>query len=142
MKLILALCAAALLASACASVPAPTDLLAAADLAVQRANASRGDDPSSAELKAARAKLAAARDATVRGDMLFATRLAREAQLDADLATARGEASKAQFNVEAMKKTNEALRQQALRNAVNVAPIAIPAPIEVPIADPSITGTP
>ena len=35
-------------------------------------------------------------------------------------------AAKAEFDVEAMKKSNEALRQQALRNAVNVAPIPIP----------------
>ncbi|MES2684604.1 MAG: DUF4398 domain-containing protein [Pseudomonadota bacterium] len=128
-------CAFSLLASACVTVPPPTDLLGAAERSVQRADASRGDDPSPAALKSARAKLAAARDAFERRDMLQATRMAEEARLDADFAALRMEASRAQFNVEAMKKSNEALRQQSLRNAVNVAPIAIPAAIPEPLPE-------
>ena len=116
---------------ACASVPLPTDQLTAAEQAVRRADASRGDDPSAPELKAARAKLSAAREAVATREMLVATRLAVEAKLDADLAAARSELAKAQFNIEAMQKSNEALRQQALRDSANVAPIALPAPIPV-----------
>ncbi len=127
--------ALAFLVSACVTVPPPTDALAAADLAIQRADASRGSDPSPPELQAARAKLAAGRAAMAQRNMLTATRLVVEARLDADLASARSEAARAQFDVEAMQKGNEALRQQALRNSVNVAPIAIPAPIPAPIAD-------
>jgi hypothetical protein len=112
--------------SACATVPVPTDTLMAAEAAIQRANNSRANSPSPTELKAARAKLSAAQDAVARRDMQLATRLAVEAELDADLVTARLAAAKAEFDVEAMKKSNEALRQQALRNAVNVAPIPIP----------------
>jgi len=121
----------ALLASGCATMPVPTATLAAAYVSIQNADASRGEDPSTPELRMARAKLAAANEAANRGEMLLAARLAEEARLDADLATARSEAARALFNAEAMKKTNEGLRQQALRNAVNVAPIAIPEPIPV-----------
>lgn len=127
------LLALTLAASACATVPPPTDQLNAAELAIQRADLARGGDASSSELRAAKAKLAAAREAAERRDNLPATRLAVEARLDADLATARTEAARAQFNVEATRKSNEALRQQVLRNSANVAPIPIPAPI--PAAD-------
>ncbi len=129
--------ALALLLAACASVPPPVDALAAADLAIKRADASRGGDPSPDELKAARIKLEQAQQAMAKREHLLAARYAAEARLDADFATARNEAAKAQFNVEAMEKGNEALRAQGLRNAVNVAPIAIPAaiPAEAPLAD-------
>ena len=132
MKSTLAVCALALLTTACATVPPPTDLLAAAELSVKQANASRGEEDSSPELRAARIKLAAAHDAVTRREMLEATRLAQEAKLDADVSAARSELARAEFNVETLKKTNEALRQQSLRNSVNVAPIAIPSPIAAP----------
>lgn len=125
-----------LAASACATVPPPIDQLMAAELAIQRADLARGGEASSSELRAAKAKLAAAREAVARRENLPATRLAVEAQLDADLATARTEAAKAQFNVEATRKSNEALRQQVLRNSANVAPIPIPAAIPPPIPAP------
>ncbi|MES2883843.1 MAG: DUF4398 domain-containing protein [Pseudomonadota bacterium] len=120
----------ALAISACATVPPPTDAMAAAEAAVARADASRAGDSSAPELRAARGKLESARGAMSSGDMLAATRLVTEARLDADLAAARSEAARAQFNVEATRKSNEALRQQALRNSVNVSPIAIPAPVQ------------
>lgn len=135
MKPVYLACAFSLLASACVTVPPPTDLLGAAALSVQRADASRGDDPSPATLKSARAKLALARDAYQRGDMLLATRMAEEARLDADFAMLRIETARAQFSVEAMGKSNEALRQQSLRDTVNVAPIAIPAASPEPLPD-------
>lgn len=123
-------CIAAMLAlTACASTPLPTDALNAADVAIRRAMASRVGDYTPAELKSAREKIASARSAVARRDMLAASRLAQQAELDADYANTRAEASKAQFSVEDMKNGNEALRQQALRNAVNVAPIALPAPV-------------
>lgn len=137
MKPTLLCCLFALLATACATLPPPTDLLMAAEQSIQRANNARGEDPSPPELKAARAKLAAANAAVAQREMLTATRLAKEAQLDADLANARIEAAKAQFEVEGMKKGNEALQQQALRDSVNVAPIAIPAPIPLPLVEPA-----
>lgn len=137
------LCVLALSLTACATVPVPTNLLLAAEQSVQRADISRGTDLSPDELKSARIKLTAARDAVAQRKMQVATRFAEEARLDADYATARLEAAKAQFNVEAMKKGNEALRQQALRDSVNVAPIAIPVPITdsfVPMGSQPPTG--
>ena len=133
--------ALALLASACNTVPPPIDQLAAAEQAIKRADIARGGDASSTELRAAKAKLAAAREAAERRENLPATRLAVEARLDADFATARTEAAKAQFNVEATRKSNEALRQQVLRNSANVAPIPIPAADPVPLQDYSTPPT-
>lgn len=115
--------------AACATVPPPIDALAAAERSIQQADVSRADEPSSAELKSARIKLAAARAAVVQREMLRAARLAEQARLDADLAYTRTEVARDQFNIEAMTKSNEALRQQALRSSVDVAPIAIPAAI-------------
>ncbi len=140
MKPILIPCLLVLIASACATVPRPTATLSAAGLAVQRADQSRAGDPSAPELRAARIKLAAANDAVRRGEMLLATRLAEEARLDAELAAARSESARALFEADAMKKTNEGLRQQALRSSVNVAPIPIPEAIPVPTTDTPTTG--
>ncbi len=120
----------ALVLSACATVPPPTDAMATAEAAIARADVSRAGEASAPELRAARGKLESARGAMAGGDMRSATRLVIEARLDADLASARSEAARAQFNVEATRKGNEALRQQALRNSVNVSPIAIPAPVQ------------
>ena len=131
---------AALLLTACATVPVPTDGLLAAESAIARANVSRGDEPGSAELRAARTKLAAARAAVAQREMLQATRLAEQARLDADLATARLEVAKAQFSVEALRKGNEALRQQGLRNATEVAPIPIPEAMPSPLDAPATNG--
>ena len=135
------LLALALAASACSTVPPPIDQLASAELAIKRADLARGGDPSSTELRAAKAKMAAARESFARRENLPATRLAVEARLDAELATARIEAAKAQFNVEATRKSNEALRQQGLRNSANVAPIPIPAADPAPVQDYSTPPT-
>lgn len=112
--------------SACATVPPPVDTLAAAESTLKRAAENRIDSINTNELKSARQQLELARSAVAQRENLLATRLAEQARLDAELAYAKGTAFKAQFDVDAMKKGNEALRQNALRSAVNVAPIAIP----------------
>lgn len=133
MKLKVLLISIVLSLAACATVPPPVELMAAADASIKRAVASRLSNETPPELRSAREKFGAAQDAVARRDMVQATRLAREAQLDADFANARAEAARVQFNVEAMKKSNEALRQESLRNSVNVAPIPLPAPAPSPL---------
>lgn len=124
-----ALAAASLLTlAACASTPPPTDALTSAENAIKRAEEARVADYASLELKNARDKLVAARDAVTREDMVGAERLAQQAKVDAELATAKAESAKAQAAIDEMRKGNEALRQEALRNSANVPPVALPAP--------------
>lgn len=124
-----AMAAASLLAlAACASTPPPTDALTGAENAIKRAEEARVADYASPELKSAREKLTAARDAVTRDDMQLAERLAGQARLDAEVATAKAEAAKAQANIEEMKKANAAIEQEALRNSTNAAPLVLPAP--------------
>lgn len=122
-----AMAAGSLLAlAACASTPPPTDELARAESAIKRAEEARVADYASPELKTAREKLAAARDAANRSEMVLAARLAEQSRLDAEVATAKSDAAKAKSNIEEMKKANEAIQQESLRNSTNVAPISLP----------------
>ena len=122
-----AVAAASVLAlAACATIPPPTDQLTRAENAIKRAEEARVADYASPELKSAREKLAAAREAVTREDMVLAARLADQAHLDAEVATAKTEAAKAQANIAEMKKANSAIQQEADRNTV--APITLPPP--------------
>ena len=123
-----AMATACLLAlAACASIPPPTDELMAAESAIKRADEARVADYASPELTRAREKLTAARDAVTREDMTLAASLASQAKIDADVATAKAEAAKAQANIEEMKKANTAIKQESQRNS-NVAPVVLPPP--------------
>ena len=121
-----ALVAASVLAlAACASIPPPTDQLTRAENAIKRADEARVADYASPELTSAREKLTAAREAVTREDMALAGRLADQARLDAEVATAKTEAAKAKSNIDEMKKANTAIKQEAERNSVT--PITLPA---------------
>ncbi len=109
----------ALLISACASTPAPTDALKAADQAIARAEEARVADYASPELTSARDKLVAARAAVQKEQMEVARRLADEAKLDAELATAKAEAARAKGITTEMQKNIETLRQETQRNLNN-----------------------
>lgn len=122
--------------SACATVPPPVDALTATDAAIRRAEAARVSDYTPPELRNARERQAAARSAFAQGDMRAATWRTEEARLDAELALSKLDVSRLQFEVEGMKKSNEALRQVLLRDAVNVAPIPIPLPANDPALQP------
>lgn len=124
-----AMAAASLLTlAACASIPPPTDELTAAESAIKRADEARVADYASPELTRAREKLTAARDAVTREDMVLAASLATQAKIDAEVATAKAEAAKAQANIDEMKKANAVIRQESQRNSTNVAPMALPPP--------------
>lgn len=131
MKTKIALATAALLTlAACASTPKPTQALDATDAAIRRAAANRVSDEISPELRAAREKQAVARAADAQRDYLLATRLTEQARLDAELANTKSEVAKLLFNIDGMKKGNEALKQEALRNSIKVAPTPIPGPVD------------
>ena len=88
--------------AACASAPpAPTASLNEATLAIAAAAQNDANHFASAELDQARQKLISANDAVVAEDMVLASRLANEATVTAELATAKTEAARAEaINVE------------------------------------------
>lgn len=103
--------------AACASAPqAPTQALQAAELAIANAEQARVADYASPELGEAREKLTAARAAVQEEHMVLAQRLAEQSRVDAELATAKFEAAKANSVNDEMRKSTDALKQEMQRN--------------------------
>jgi uncharacterized lipoprotein YajG len=106
-----------LLLAACASAPvAPTQALLNAEQAITTAEQARVADYASLELSQARDKLAAAKVAVQKEEMIIAKRLADESLLDAQLATARAGELKAKKVNEDMKEGTKVLKQEMDRN--------------------------
>jgi hypothetical protein len=106
-----------LVLGACASAPvAPTESLNAAARAITTAEQARVADYASLELSQAREKLAAARTAVQKEEMELAKRLADEALVDAELATAKAGEIKAKTVNTDMKQSTETLKQEMNRN--------------------------
>lgn len=113
-----AVVAAMLALSACASAPTPPNrALQAAESAITNAERARVADYASTELRLAREKLAAAQAAARNEDMVRAGYLAEEAQVHADLATARAEELKAKAINDEMQKSIDTLRQEMRRTS-------------------------
>lgn len=107
-----------LLLGACASTPqAPTQSLQAAEQAIATAEQARVADYASLELSQAREKLAAARDAVRKEQMVLAQRLADEALVDAQLATAKAGEIKAKEVNEDMKESTRTLIHEMNRDS-------------------------
>ena len=103
--------------TACASAPLPPDReLQAAQTAIDSAEQARVADYASPELGQARDKLSAARAAVQREDMDSARRLAEQSQVDAQLALARSQATKARLVNEEMLKSTDSLKVEMQRN--------------------------
>jgi hypothetical protein len=101
----------------CSSPPkAPDQALQAAELAIASAEQARVADYASPELGEARTKLTAARTAVAKEDMVAASRLAQQARADAELATAKAAAAKAQSINDEMGKNINTLEQELQRN--------------------------
>jgi hypothetical protein len=114
-----AVLAAAMLvfAGACASTPdRPEGELATAEAGIAQAQQSGAAEHSPAELAAAQNKLAEAKSAAERDDMLAARRLAEQAALDAELAVAMTRNQQAVSAVDELNDTIEALREEIARN--------------------------
>lgn len=111
-----ALCGAVLTLAACASgPPPPTAQMAVANAAVAHATAAGSAEYAPTEMNMAREKLNRATTAMAAKDHENATRLAHEAQLDAQVAEAKTEAAKAQKAATAMQDAGRALREEMAR---------------------------
>jgi hypothetical protein len=94
----------------------PERELALAEAGIDQAQQAGAAQHGAAELGAAREKLAAARAAADRDDMIVARRLAEKAALDAELANAMARSRKAETAVDEVQQTIEALRDEIARN--------------------------
>ncbi|HEX5650225.1 MAG TPA: DUF4398 domain-containing protein [Steroidobacteraceae bacterium] len=115
--LLAAISGAALLAAGCASTPAPTAQIESAQQAIDDAERAEAAKHASPELSQARSKLAAANTAVQNEEMEQAARLAEEARVDAELASARTAAVKAQAANEEIRRSNQALLDEMDRAA-------------------------
>lgn len=108
----------ALLLAACASMPPePTVAMKAAEQAIAAADRTRVADAASPELSEAREKLTAAQSAVQGKQMVVAERLAQESRVDAELASAKIEASKAKAVNDEITQSTETLRQEMQRKS-------------------------
>jgi len=101
--------------AACSSPP-PDRELQAAEMSITNAEKARVADYASPELGEARNKLAAAKAAANEGDMDDAKRLAEQARVNADLATAKAAAAKAAVVNTEMQDSTETLKTEMDRN--------------------------
>ncbi len=106
-----------LVLTGCATPPeAPSHEIQAAELAIANAEQARVADYASPELGEAREKLAGARSAVNVENMVLAKRLAEQARLDADLATARAAVARAGIVNDEMQQSTETIKQEMDRN--------------------------
>ena len=102
---------------ACASSPdRPFQDLARAEASIEQADQSGARQYGATELDAAREKLAKARAAADSDENIAASRYAKEAAVDAELATAITRNRKAELAVEELNRSIETLREEIARN--------------------------
>ncbi|MCU0759942.1 MAG: DUF4398 domain-containing protein [Steroidobacteraceae bacterium] len=111
------LCAAVALAlGACASQPLPTDQLALAEQAIRDAERAGAVELAPVEMRNAREKLGAAQRAAGEREVDTTTRLAEQAQVDAQLAEATARAAKSTRAVEQLEDSLRALQRETQRS--------------------------
>ncbi len=110
-------CAVAFGIVACASTPMPTDKLAVAKSAVDRAEQAQAAQFAQVELTTARNKLASAQAAADKHDADVAARMADQAEVDAQLAEATARAKQQEQLVNEMDASMRDLRNESLRNS-------------------------
>ncbi len=122
MRNVLAGCAAVLAASGCAGsseradAGAYRDSLVKAEASVDAAEKAGAYESGSADLNRAREKLAAARKASEAGDEEVAQRLAIEADLDADVASATAQNQELQDALSELQQSIRTLQDEVRRN--------------------------
>ena len=114
---ILAACIAASagLAAGCASTPEPTEQLAAARQAVTAAEQAQAVEHAAEMMSESRTKLALAEKAVKDKEMERAARLADEARVDAQLATAQSAATKAEAVNDEMRRSTATMIEEMQR---------------------------
>jgi len=110
-------CAIAFGIVACASAPMPTDKLAVAKSAVDRAEQAQAAQFAQVELTKARNKLAAAQSAADKKDAEVAARMADQAEVDAQLAEYTARAKQQEQQVDQMEAGLRDLRNETQRNS-------------------------
>lgn len=116
LSLLLAL-SGSLVLTGCATPPeAPSHEIQAAEQAITTAEQARVADYASPELGEAREKLAGAHSAVNAENMVLAKRLAEQARLDADLATAKAAVARAGVVNDEMEQSTETIKQEMDRN--------------------------
>ena len=112
-----ALCAAIVLSAAgCATTPVPNETIAVARSSVQRAEQSGAPESAPVEMAAARDKLARAEKAAADHDAVPATRLAEQADVDAQLAEATAQEQHSRKAAMEFDASLRALRQETQRS--------------------------
>jgi hypothetical protein len=109
----------AVVLGACATVPPPSAQMAVAEASVQQADSASTKESAPGELQIAVAKLAAARQALASHDYERATRLASEAQLDAQVAEMRAQSVRTRKAAEESQDAAHALREELNRTNTN-----------------------
>lgn len=107
----------ALLAACAANPPTPTAALTTAENAVARAEQARAAEFAPVEMRSAHEKLASAREAVQRQDMISARDWAEQAAVDADLAAARAEAARSKNVNEEMRRSIQTLQDETRRTS-------------------------
>lgn len=112
------LCTAlALIAAGCATTPIPNEQLAVAKASVQRAEQAGAPELAPVEMAAARDKLARAESAAANHDAAPATRLADQANADAQLAEAAAQEKRSRKAAMEADANLQALRQESQRSS-------------------------
>lgn len=101
----------------------PDQALAVAEANIQQAEQAGASRYAAQPLESARDKLAAARTAVAREEMRSAQRLAEEAAVDAELASATARNRKAEEAVEELNETIDVLRDEIARAQTNTGEI-------------------
>lgn len=114
-------CAALLLAGCATKVERPTEEMTRATTLIDQAEKAGAQRYAAAELQQARDKLAEAEAAANAGKGEVALRLATEATLDAELANARTTSGEAQHSADEVRRSTEALQQEATRTSTTPA---------------------
>jgi hypothetical protein len=114
----LAAVAALVLVAGCASTPAPTEKMAVAEAAIQRASTSGTTANAAGELQLATSKLAAARQAMSVQDYERAGRLAEQATVDAQAAEIRAQSARSRRAAQESQEAARVLREELNRKTV------------------------
>lgn len=114
--------AAAIFMTACTSTPAilaPTAQMALSRSAISSASSAGGSEYAPVQLKSAMDKMDSAERAMGTKDYSMARKMAEEAQVDAQLAATAARAGKAQKAADALQQSDQVLKKELDRNAVN-----------------------
>jgi Domain of unknown function (DUF4398) len=123
-------CAAVITAlAACASGPVPLEQLAVAKASVQRAEQAGATELAPVELSTARDKLQRAEQAAQNRQGQAATRLADQANVDAELAEATAREHKSHQADMELEASLQALRQESSHDPAPPPPAVVPVPV-------------